>query len=914
MATPLHTVISLVLIIVVQSIYGLPSLADAGEGMSGKISGRVVELDSGQPMVGATIYIEEAGIGAVAAQDGSYTIINVPPGLYTVRASMVGFGTVRKAEVRVSIDRTTRVDFELAVEIIQGEEVLITATRPIIEVDRTTSASYVDSEAIENLPVQEVSDILQLQSGVTYDSQGRLHMRGGRSGEVAYLVDGIPVTNQYSGGSKIEIENNWIQELQVISGVFNAEYGQAQSGVVNIVTKAGSVDRYSGDVGVYAGSYLTSNPNVFIGKDSPALDEVNIQGSFQGPLRFLRDGSFFSNLRYTDNSGWLNGERRALISDTVPIQSYIQQAQQTASDRDNLVGIPIPDSLLSGDGSLVAMNPRQRLSLHGRLSFRLGSKTSVSYAAFVTDEERKSYQDYRRYAPDGQPTVSDLGFNHLLSVTLAPDARSYMRLGVSYQNNRIRSRLFSNPLDPQYQGTPYATNGFAFGGTSNGRSKASNATFLVKIQGERQVNKNNLVKAGIEWQKHRVEERSQATISDGPVYLEPTQRIPDINTSGNDAYKREPSEFVAFIQDKLEVDELVVNAGLRFDLWRPNAPVPENLQAVTDPDDGIRLATDFVDARSSYQLSPRVGLAFPISTRGVLHVSYGRFFQVPRFSYIFTNSEFEVELGDLETIMGNANLKPERTTAYELGLQYALTSSWKIEATIYYKDIKNLLGQEIVNTVDKKVYARYINRDYGNTRGFAFSLLRQFADQFGLTIDYTYQVARGNASDPNAVFFNNQTQPPVEPEKQVIPLDWDQRHSLNGSLILGDPRGFTLSIIGRFSSGQPYTPTNPGSQLSSQLANSETKPARLNLDVNISRELQVAGYKARIYAKGFNVLDRLNAKSVYSSTGNAFHPYRTLGEAEVLAMNPNFSSAEVDLRPDYFDPPRRIIVGIDLRF
>jgi len=914
MATPLHTVISLVLIIVVQSIYGLPSLADAGEGMSGKISGRVVELDSGQPMVGATIYIEEAGIGAVAAQDGSYTIINVPPGLYTVRASMVGFGTVRKAEVRVSIDRTTRVDFELAVEIIQGEEVLITATRPIIEVDRTTSASYVDSEAIENLPVQEVSDILQLQSGVTYDSQGRLHMRGGRSGEVAYLVDGIPVTNQYSGGSKIEIENNWIQELQVISGVFNAEYGQAQSGVVNIVTKAGSVDRYSGDVGVYAGSYLTSNPNVFIGKDSPALDEVNIQGSFQGPLRFLRDGSFFSNLRYTDNSGWLNGERRALISDTVPIQAYIQQAQQTASDRDNLVGIPIPDSLLSGDGSLVAMNPRQRLSLHGRLSFRLGSKTSVSYAAFVTDEERKSYQDYRRYAPDGQPTVSDLGFNHLLSVTLAPDARSYMRLGVSYQNNRIRSRLFSNPLDPQYQGTPYATNGFAFGGTSNGRSKASNATFLVKIQGERQVNKNNLVKAGIEWQKHRVEERSQATISDGPVYLEPTQRIPDINTSGNDAYKREPSEFVAFIQDKLEVDELVVNAGLRFDLWRPNAPIPENLQAVTDPDDGIRLATDFVDARSSYQLSPRVGLAFPISTRGVLHVSYGRFFQVPRFSYIFTNSEFEVELGDLETIMGNANLKPERTTAYELGLQYALTSSWKIEATIYYKDIKNLLGQEIVNTVDKKVYARYINRDYGNTRGFAFSLLRQFADQFGLTIDYTYQVARGNASDPNAVFFNNQTQPPVEPEKQVIPLDWDQRHSLNGSLILGDPRGFTLSIIGRFSSGQPYTPTNPGSQLSSQLANSETKPARLNLDVNISRELQVAGYKARIYAKGFNVLDRLNAKSVYSSTGNAFHPYRTLGEAEVLAMNPNFSSAEVDLRPDYFDPPRRIIVGIDLRF
>jgi len=914
MSARLHFATSLFVISVIQGISGTPLFALGHEDIAGKIAGRVVEAETGEPLIGATVYVEEIGIGAVASQDGSYTIINVAPGVYTVRASMVGFGTVRKADVRVSIDRTTRVDFELSVEIIQGEEVLITASRPIIEVDRTTSASYVNSESIENLPVQEVSDILQLQSGVTYDSQGRLHMRGGRSGEVAYLVDGIPVTNQYSGGSKIEIENNWIQELQVISGVFNAEYGQAQSGVVNIVTKAGSVDRYSGDVGVYAGSYFTSNPDVFVGKDSPALDEINIQGSLQGPLRFLRDGSFFTNVRYTDNAGWLNGERRALIRDTVPIQAYIQQAQQTASDRDNLVGIPIPDSLLSGDGSLVAMNPRQRLSLHGRLSFRLGSKTSVSYASFVTDEERKSYQDYRRYAPDGQPTVSELGFNHLLSITLAPDARSYMRLGVSYQNNRIRSRLFSNPLDARYQGTPYASNGFAFGGTSSGRSQASNATFLVKLQAERQVNNKNLVKAGVEWQRHRIEERSQVTISDGPVYLEATQRIPDINTSGNDAYFREPSEFVAFIQDKLEIDELVVNAGLRFDLWQPNAPVPVNLQAVTDPDDGIRLATDFTDAESSFQLSPRVGLAFPISTRGVLHVSYGRFFQVPRFSYIFTNSEFEVELGDLETIMGNANLKPERTTAYELGLQYALTSSWKVEATIYYKDIKNLLGQEIVNTVDKKVYARYINRDYGNTRGFAFSLLRQFADQFGLTIDYTYQVARGNASDPNAVFFNNQTQPPVEPEKQVIPLNWDQRHALNGSLILGDPRGFTMSIIGRFSSGQPYTPSNPGSQLSSQLANSESKPVRLNLDVNVSRKLQLAGFNARIYAKGFNVLDRLNAKSVYSSTGNAFHPYRTLGEAEVLAMNPNFSVSEVDRRPDFFDPPRRIIFGIDLRF
>jgi len=905
---------ALVIVSICQGMWSNPSLAVEREAVAGKIAGRVVEVGTGESLIGATVFIEETSQGAVVAPDGSYAIINVAPGVYTVRASMVGFGTVRKGEVKVSIDRTTRINFELAVEVIQGEEILITATRPIIEVDRTTSASYVDSEAIANLPVQEVSDLLQLQSGVTYDSQGQLHMRGGRSGEVAYLVDGIPVTNQYSGGSKIQIENNWIQELQVISGVFNAEYGQAQSGVINIVTKTGSLDRFSGDVGFYGGSYLTSSSDIFVGEDTPSMDEFNIQGSLQGPIKFLREGSFFSNIRFSDNDGWLNGERRSLISDTVPIQAYIQEAQQTASDLDNLAGIPIPDSLLSGDRSLVSMNSRQRLSGHVRLSFRLSSMLTTSYAAFFNDEERKSYEDYRRYAPQGLPTITERGINHMLSFTLTPDTRSYLRLGISYQDNHIRSRLFDDPLDSKYQGSPFSANGFAFGGTSNGRSEASNSTFLVKLEAERQVTQNNLVKAGIEWQRHRVEEASQVTISDGPVYLEPTQRIPDGNTAGNDRYTREPWEIVVFVQDKLEVDELVLNAGVRFDLWEPNAPVPDDLQAVTNPEDGIRLATGFVDAKRSMQLSPRVGLAFPISTRGVLHVSYGRFFQVPRFSYIYTNSEFEIELGDLETIMGNADLKPERTTAYELGLQYALTPSWKVEATIYYKDIKNLLGQEIINTVDKKVYARYINRDYGNTRGFALSLLRQFADQFGLNLDYTFQIARGNASDPNAVFFNNQTKPPIEPEKQVIPLNWDQRHSLNGSVIMGDPKGFTFSIIGRFSTGQPYTPTNPGSQLSSQLANSESKPVRMNLDINVSKRIQIAGLETRLYAKGFNILDRLNAKSVYPSTGNALHPYRTIGQAEVLALNPNFSLGEVDLRPDFFDPPRRIILGLDIRF
>jgi outer membrane receptor protein involved in Fe transport len=321
-----------------------------------------------------------------------------------------------------------------------------------------------------------------------------------------------------------------------------------------------------------------------------------------------------------------------------------------------------------------------------------------------------------------------------------------------------------------------------------------------------------------------------------------------------------------------------------------------------------------VDSESSSQLSPRVGLAFPISDGGVLHVSYGHFFQVPRFSYVFTNSEFEVQLGDLETIMGNANLKPEKTVAYEVGLQQAITPDWKIELTIYYKDIKNLLGQEIITTRDKKIYARYINRDYGNTRGFVFSLIKQYMQNFGATVDYTFQIARGNASDPNAVFFDHQSSPPRESEKQVLPLDWDQRHSVNGTVIIGNPSDWTLSLIGRFHTGQPYTPSNPGSALAEQFENSERKPTQLNLDVNFNKRFRIAGQLVKLFVRAYNVLDRLNAQQVYTSTGNPRHPFRTIGETEVLLQNPNFSLHEIDLRPDFYTEPRRVIAGIELNF
>ncbi len=209
------------------SLYARPT-----DGPTGKIAGRVLEAGTDLGLPGVNVVITGTSIGGVTDVDGYYHILNVPPGTYSVQASFIGFATVTTQNVRVVQDQTSTVNFELREETIEGEEVVIVAERPIVEMDRTTTTSVIDAEQLEVLPVTNVRDAINLQAGVVDG-----HFRGGRTGEVTYLVNGVPITNAFSKDAAFDIEQNMVESLEVISGVFNAEYGQATSGVVNIVTK-----------------------------------------------------------------------------------------------------------------------------------------------------------------------------------------------------------------------------------------------------------------------------------------------------------------------------------------------------------------------------------------------------------------------------------------------------------------------------------------------------------------------------------------------------------------------------------------------------------------------------------------------------------------------------------------------------
>ena len=215
-------------------------------GTTGKIAGKVVDQNN-QPLIGCNIMIKGTSLGAATNLNGEYFILNIPPGTYDVTASMIGFGSVTVEGTVVMVDLTAKTNFFLKPETIEGDEIIVTAEKPIVRLDQTSMSAVVSSEDIENLPVTDVGDVIELQAGIVRDPNGGFHVRGGRSSEVSFWVDGVATTDSYDGSSGLEIENAGIQEVQVISGTFNAEYGQAMSGIVNVVTKDGGLN-YQGNL------------------------------------------------------------------------------------------------------------------------------------------------------------------------------------------------------------------------------------------------------------------------------------------------------------------------------------------------------------------------------------------------------------------------------------------------------------------------------------------------------------------------------------------------------------------------------------------------------------------------------------------------------------------------------------------
>ncbi|MDR3667665.1 MAG: TonB-dependent receptor [Ignavibacteriaceae bacterium] len=877
---------------------------DLYAGTTGKLTGKVTDATTNEPLIGTNIIVVGTNMGAAADVDGNYFILNIPPGTYQIKATQIGYASTTIQNVKISVDQTTRIDIKLGTQVIQLQNVVVTSQRGYVQKDLTSTEEKISGEQIKNMPVEDVQSVVNLQAGVVDG-----HFRGGRIGEVKYLVDGVSVNDVYSGSSTLEADVSSIQELQVLTGTFNAEYGEALSGVVNQVTKIGG-EKYTGSLSLYSGDYFTQRSNLYpdVNKVRPK-NVYNFQGNISGPVPETGDFlKFFLSGRYLNDDGYIYGKRQFNPSDS---------SNFTNNDPSKwYVGA-------TGNNAYVPMNSSKKVTLQGKLELMVGSGRGIVFNGLYQNN------DYQQFGadnnnlfvldPDGAYNYFQRSFLGSASYTQLFSSKSFLDfLGSAFLSD-YKQYVYSDPLDPRYVNPQRLADvsgaSFYTGGTQNWHFLHKTNTYTGKIDFTSQITDVHEIKTGIEYDYHSLNYQDFQTIIDATTGFKPA--LPAPGSFNYNIYNNHPYQLAAYFQDKIELDYLIVNVGIRYDYFQPDANVlsdPSNiaeLNNLTPPFPG----TYFYKASAKSQVSPRLGISYPITDKGAVHISYGHFFQIPPFDYLYRNPNFRIPLtGDVnpnnQNTIGNADLKPQQTVMYEIGLQQEIFTDFGINVTTYYKDIRNLLGVELFLEDNFKQYAKYINTDYGSVTGFTVSFQKKFSDGYSANLDYTYQVAKGDASDPNDAFLKAQATPPVQPNKQLVPLDWDRRHSLNFTATAGELESYLITMVAQLGSGLPYTPSLQ--QTNTGIQNSSNKPAFFNIDLYLTKYLKLMGLNFSVFAKIYNLFDTPNEQNVYTDTGRAGYTLQ-LTQQQSIPRGVN-TLAQFYTRPDFYSAPRQVLVGAQIDF
>jgi outer membrane receptor protein involved in Fe transport len=926
----------------------LPMLIFAGN--TGKIAGIVNDKANGEPLIGVNILVQGTMLGATSDLDGTFFILNVPPGDYTVEAQYIGYNNMRFEHVKVNADLTTELDIVMQETVLElSEDIVVVAERDLVIKDLTATTATVGSEQLATLPVTEVSEALQLQAGYVDG-----HVRGGRSGEVAYWIDGMPVTDKYDGGTVVDVNKDMVEELQFISGAFNAEYGQAMSGIVNITTKE-PTENFGGSITLYAGDYfsqhsgspqsLIAGPPVDIGEDVywnlNNFDPTNIYNAEGGIYGTIIPGrlSYYVNARYIYFGGWLYGKR--------------EFNPQNISYTDNTGYHIARDSSGLGDGEYVPMNWNRKMYVQGKLIYNITPQMKVFYSYIRDDVHYEEYDRNYKLDPDGNPDQFRVGDSHIAKLTQSLNPSTYYDLGFSFFKKDYQKYVYEDPFDLRYvhpiindAQQPYS---FKSGGTNNQYFTRQTKTYLGKLDLTSQVTKQHLLKIGVEARFNdlnydditlRPPLGDNLDLATGNPYMyefpdgTPIPReyleLPGLETPYHSQYRHKPVEFSAYIQDKMEFHDLIVNLGVRIDYFRPDGVI---LADPSDPDvynpinpahifkpDGTpytlaeRLQFWYLPASNKTKISPRLGVSFPVTETGMVYFSYGQFFQIPNYELLYRNPQFKLGtgIGNQGTI-GNADLKPEFTTSGEVGMKQQLGAESVLDVTIYFRDVRDLTGtraDEILIYGGSASYSKLVNSDFGFIKGIILSLRNRFTQGFNYTVDYTFQIAKGTASDPDAA--QKALAAGNQPNIQMVPLAWDQLHTVNATASWV-AQSWGISLIGNFGSGLPYTP-RATSDVSALRENSGLKPVSMNVDMRVYKDFDLFNTKLTFFLRVFNLLDRLNQLNVYDDSGRADFTTdlsRTRSQNPALYIN---TLEDWYNNASYYAEPRRIELGVMINF
>jgi len=897
------------------------------------IQGTVRDFKTGNPLPGVNVIIKGTYYGAATGSDGNYLITSISPGSYDIEISMVGYKILLKTGVKVEAGASVTENFDLEQTVLMlGEEVVVIGKKPLFDVDETATLTRISSDDIQNKIVNSVEDILSEQIGVT-TVDNEIHIRGGRIDESLFIIDGLSIKDPLSGyGGNLFINAESIDNLEIITGGYNAEYGQAMSGVINIRLKEGR-DKYEGSF-KYASDnwgfsqdsyshYNTDHLEFNLGGPSTLFELLPKALGFDLPGKF----SFFANAYGKGSDTHL-----PIAANVYPHRNW---SLPGFSDRQTEEFLDLITPREENDWHLLykltwGVTPQKKLSASYDFSL------NVNQGFFMPRAFSSTYYPYRyQEILDQYNTITRE--SRLLNVnwvhTLNPQTFYEVTMGrfLTMEHSAVQDlhwseylqRLDLEPINYTIQdldGNVDITLGDEFydTGVSSEWYDISSDNYRLDMDWTHQTQSRQKMKAGIEI-----------------TYTE--MQVLDIDEpwtgetglgSNYDAYRAQTTFGAFYIQDRIVFEGMTVNLGLRYDFWFPgkyveNAIADSSIVVITDAARQIFMdeTFEFFGYRGKGRISPRVGISHPVTDNDVLYFYYGHFSQLPTFQYVY--AKLTSSSPTTYQVFGNPNLDPKTTVQYELGIKHRFSEDQVLEMKAYWKDMFDYETSQSIRPSNPKYshmsFLMYLNADYARSRGVEIILKSRLLKNFYADVNFNYSIATGKSSNPNDNLLVESGQIREKPLNEIY-LRWDKPFQIFANLSYNHPTGLGASLRLEYETGRRYTRAivdtireeNDVEYYQGIYEDEKpyfyiSKEPTTNTDLKLYKRFELGRLSYRLFLDIQNLWDQRIARRINPFTGNGYNPGEIIPYSMIDDPNPNYD-------PSRFLRPRTIELGLQIFF
>ncbi|HVP40304.1 MAG TPA: TonB-dependent receptor [Candidatus Saccharimonadales bacterium] len=956
------------------SLVASPLVASGADERS-VLTGKITDQD-GRAVPFASVAVPGARTGGLSDSEGQYRIAGIPGGTYTVKVNFMGYEPVAE-EVTLEAGKTLQKNFRLKQIVVRREkEIVVTADRPLVEVRSSATVRAVNSDDIRKMPVQTLEQVLELQTGVS-KTNDEIHLRGGRADEVTYIVDGAKTRDLITGkGTAGQISAGSVAEVGVITGGFDAEYGQALSGVVQVRLKEGT-ERYHGRLEYRTDHFLGINgPLNFLHSDRLNGSSFNSDGAtmqVDGPepitrmlglnkesrLTFLASvNSEFSStyLNSIDDARGPNGQGLSLRPDY----------------RDSFLGLlfsypgmfsPRADNKWNGLYKLsYRPRPSDKLFVSFNKSLGIDEGFGRHLASDITDD-RNTYPyrwshrwDHAAVDVEDNSTLAG-NWTHVYGTQTVQQIQlsrtvGVLHVGVQGKNNLDAPwREYVEPNDDIYKvSTDSLTRLKAYdifvdsGDDSIFEDRYSRETSLS--YSINRTTRHHDLKMGAELNLQEV----QFIDIENPWDVDP-----DTLGSKHDIFHVKPATGVAFLRDKIEYEGFVADVGLRWDVFIPgsvaDAAIDSELaDSASRPNISRTVATGYRDEtfnlfgrRAKGHLSPRISVSHPITDRDNFYFNYGEFTQWPAYYYIYS------KMGSLSSEnfpqIGNLNLDPTVSIQYELGGRHQISDYLAANVSFYQKDTygyPTLAYSQRSQGNSTAPFSIYLNSDFSRSRGIEVEIERRRSKFYSALVTYEYSTIRAKSSTPNQLKIIQELGGDTQvarvgeevaywhrPHQARLRLscstrDEAERPRLAGLLML--PRNFSATLDMSLRSGRAYTPsvvqlsydpkdsTVTVNALATGAAYSANAPMEFTASLKLDQQFSVFGRSIHASLEGTNILNSGLAKFIDPTTGRGYEDGKGLwGHYEVTDIQ-KYRHQEIVANPSVNNPPANYRLSLSYDF